>query len=492
MNISKDKKILIIVESPNKVTTIKNILKKAGYSNISVAASVGHIMELANGGSYHNSGIEPTKEFELNLKIAEDKHKVVQNLKEQVKNSDIVYIMSDGDREGEVIAWSLVKFLKIAKTKYYRAITHEITPAAVIKALENPIKLSEELVNAGLARMTLDKMVGFTVSPIAKNYIGAKSVGRCQSAGLKLIVDREQEIRDFIPEKYYNLYLNFEKNNSKFKAKYIGTPETTIDKLENIEQVKIENQLVPVEDENGYWTFTTDRDFKVLHLTDIHIGAGWMCHGKDLKALNAVAAMVTAEKPDLVIVTGDIAYPVPPQAGTDDNLASAKMFANLMEKLGVYWTVTFGNHDTEIYSDYDRAEIAEFYENGGFKYCLFKSGPEDVDGYGNNIINIKNSKGEITQSIFTFDSHSYLRHDILGFGHGYENIRESQVEWYRNCVEELTAYNKSVSDLKNPVPSSTAFFHIPLTEYQDAWYEYVKNDFKDTENVKFLVLFVSF
>ena len=257
-------------------------------------------------------------------------------------------------------------------------------------------------------------------------------------------------------------------------------------KIESFEQVKIENRIVPVEDENGYWTFTTDRDFKVVQLTDVHIGAGFMSHGKDLKALNSVAAMVTAEKPDLVIVTGDIAYPVPPQAGTDDNLASAKMFANLMEKLGVYWTVTFGNHDTEIYSDYDRAEIADFYENGGFKYCLFKSGPEDVDGYGNNIINIKNSKGEITQSIFTFDSHSYLRHDILGFGHGYENIRESQVEWYRNCVEKLTAYNKSVSDIKNPVPSSTAFFHIPLTEYQDAWYEYVKNDFKDTENVKFL------
>ena len=257
-------------------------------------------------------------------------------------------------------------------------------------------------------------------------------------------------------------------------------------KIESFEQVKIENRIVPVEDENGYWTFTTDGDFKVVQLTDVHIGAGFMSHGKDLKALNAVAAMVTAEKPDLVIVTGDIAYPIPPQAGTDDNLASAKMFANLMEKLGVYWTVTFGNHDTEIYSDYDRAEIADFYENGGFKYCLFKSGPEDVDGYGNNIINIKNSKGEITQSIFTFDSHSYLRHDILGFGHGYENIRESQVEWYRNCVEKLTAYNKSVSDIKNPVPSSTAFFHIPLTEYQDAWYEYVKNDFKDTENVKFL------
>ena len=224
----------------------------------------------------------------------------------------------------------------------------------------------------------------------------------------------------------------------------------------------------------------------MLQLTDIHIGAGWLCHGKDLKAINAVAAMVTAEKPDLVIITGDIAYPIPFQAGTNDNLAAAKLFAGLMEKLGVYWTIAFGNHDTEIYSKYNREEIAQFYENSGFRYCLFKSGPEDVDGYCNNIINIKNSKGEITQSIFTFDSHSYTEHDIFGIGWKYDNIHENQVEWYRDCVKKLTDYNKSVSDMKNPVPSSTAFFHIPLKEYQDAWYEYLNNDFKDTENVKLI------
>jgi hypothetical protein len=262
--------------------------------------------------------------------------------------------------------------------------------------------------------------------------------------------------------------------------------KSNMKKVENIEQVKIENQLVPYEDENGYWTFTTDEDFKVVQFSDVHIGAGWMCHGKDLKALNAVAAMVTAEKPDLVIVTGDIAYPIPVQAGTSDNLTEAKLFATLMENLGVYWTVAFGNHDTEAYSKYDRAQIADFYENSGFKYCLFKSGPDDIDGYGNNVINIKNSKGEITQSIFTFDSHAYLNHDILGFGYNYDNIRESQVEWYRECVEKFTAYNRSVSNMENPVPKSTAFFHIPLKEYQDAWYEYLNNGFKDTENAKLI------
>ena len=262
--------------------------------------------------------------------------------------------------------------------------------------------------------------------------------------------------------------------------------KSNMKKVENIEQVKIENQLVPYEDENGYWTFTTDEDFKVVQFSDVHIGAGWMCHGKDLKALNAVAAMVTEEKPDLVIVTGDIAYPIPVQAGTSDNLTEAKLFATLMENLGVYWTVAFGNHDTEAYSKYDRAQIADFYENSGFKYCLFKSGPENIDGYGNNVINIKNSKGEITQSIFTFDSHAYLNHDFLGFGYNYDNIRESQVEWYRECVEKFTAYNRSVSDMENPVPKSTAFFHIPLKEYQDAWYEYLNNGFKDTENAKLI------
>ena len=257
-------------------------------------------------------------------------------------------------------------------------------------------------------------------------------------------------------------------------------------KIESFEQVKIENQLVPVEDENGYWTFTTDEDFKVLQLTDIHIGAGWMCHGKDMKALNAVAAMVTEEKPDLVIVTGDIAYPIPPQAGTDDNLASATLFATLMEKLGVYWTVTFGNHDTEAYSDYDREQIASFYENSDFKYCLFKSGPENIAGYGNSVINIKNSKGEITQSLYTFDSHSYLNHDPLGFGYNYDNIHDDQINWYRECVEKFTAHNRAISGEETPVPKSTAFFHIPLKEYQDAWYEYMENGFKDSENVKLL------
>lgn len=252
-----------------------------------------------------------------------------------------------------------------------------------------------------------------------------------------------------------------------------------IKKAQSFETVQSEDRLIPQKDENGYWTFTTDRDFKVLQLTDIHIGAGWMSLKKDSMAINAVAAMITAEKPDLVIVTGDIAYPVFFQAGTFNNLSGAKIFSTLMEKLGVYWTITLGNHDSEIYSYYNRKKVSDFYAGSGFKHCLYQPGPEDVDGYGNHVINVKNSKGELTQSFFMFDSHSYTDGDYFGIFWKYDNIHDNQVEWYRQTVKKLNANRTDVA-------KSTAFFHIPLTEQRDAWYEFMDNGYKDTENVKFI------
>lgn len=233
----KSKKILVIVESPNKVAHIQKYLRDAGYK-VSVMASVGHIMSLADGGSYYNSGVDPKNDFELNLKVSEDKYQVVQKLKDQAKTADLVYLMSDPDREGEVISWSLIKFLKLPKTKIRRAVTHEITPKAVVKAIENPIPLGDNLVDAGLARMTLDKMIGYRLSPISKTYVGAKSVGRCQSVGLKLVADREKEIQNFKPETYFDLYVNFEKNKTKFKAKFAGNNE-----IGNIDHLKSQKEV---------------------------------------------------------------------------------------------------------------------------------------------------------------------------------------------------------------------------------------------------------
>ncbi len=261
--------------------------------------------------------------------------------------------------------------------------------------------------------------------------------------------------------------------------------------------VEAPQKLVPQKDKNGNWVFTTDREFKIMHITDIHIGGGFLSLGKDEMALNAVAAMVTKEKPDLVIATGDIAYPVPFQAGTFNNKTGATAFAELMESLGVYWSVNFGNHDTELYSYYSREKISKFYSNENFKYCLYDAGPEDVDGYGNQVIEIKNSKGIITQACVLMDSHAYTDGDYLGILWKYDNIHKNQVEWYKNEIERMNKENNAVIKkiqkdangglyAKYTPVKTLAFFHIPLVETLDAWTEFQNNNFKDTENVKYI------
>lgn len=249
--------------------------------------------------------------------------------------------------------------------------------------------------------------------------------------------------------------------------------------INSIEPVSYENQLEPTLDENGRYTFVTDEEFKILQLSDIHIGAGFMSIKKDNLALNAVAAMVTAEKPDLVIVTGDITYPVPVQAGTFNNKENAKLFASLMEQLGVYWCATLGNHDSESYAYFSRQAVGELYESGDYPHCLFQCGDESIDGVGNYTINVKNSNGEITQSLIMLDSNSYIKGNIPGVDWKYDCVHENQIAWYENEIKELTAENNGVT------PKSLAFFHIPIQEMQTAYYEYRDNDFTDTEDVKY-------
>lgn len=251
--------------------------------------------------------------------------------------------------------------------------------------------------------------------------------------------------------------------------------------ISTVSAVSYDNQLEPTVDENGYYTFVTDNDFNVMQLTDVHIGGGFMSVRKDNMALNAVASMISEEKPDLVVVTGDIAYPVPFQAGTFNNKNSAMLFADLMEQLGVYWCLSFGNHDTEAYSYFTREDIAKVYENKDkYPHCLFQSGDEAVDGVGNYIVNVKNTAGKITQSLVMVDSHSYLDNDALGILWNYDCIHKNQVEWLNDEIASLTAQNNGET------PKSLAFFHIPLIEMRDAWDEYTKNGFKDTENVQYI------
>lgn len=216
-----DKRILVIVESPTKAGTVKSFLP----SNYVVMASKGHISDIANGGSYWNTGIDPSDNFKADFEVDPEKKAIVAKLKSEAEKADLVILASDPDREGEAIAWSLRKFLRIPKAKCKRASYTEVTRTAVVNAMEHPREIDEDLVDASHARMKLDKMLGYRLSSIAKRAMGAKSVGRCQSAGLKLVALREDEIQGFVPEQYSELFLNFSISNESFKAKYWGDRE---------------------------------------------------------------------------------------------------------------------------------------------------------------------------------------------------------------------------------------------------------------------------
>lgn len=253
--------------------------------------------------------------------------------------------------------------------------------------------------------------------------------------------------------------------------------------ISSIKTVEYKNQLKPeISEKDGYYTFTTDNEsFKALQLTDVHIGAGFLSTKKDAMAINAVEAMIREEKPDLVIITGDIGYPVPFQAGTFNNKNAAKIFANLMEQMGVYWAPAFGNHDTEAYSYYTREDIAKVYsDKKTYPHCLFQNGPDNIFGVGNYIVNVKNSKDEIFRSFIMMDSNAYLDDDKLGILWHYDAIHEDQVKWYDDQINMLKEENNGVT------PKSFLFFHIPIQEMKTAYDEYKNNGMKDTENAQYL------
>ena len=260
--------------------------------------------------------------------------------------------------------------------------------------------------------------------------------------------------------------------------------------------------IEPEDSETSYYEFVADSaedSFRVLHLTDVHIGAGAFSAEKDRWAIEAVSETVRRVKPDLVIVTGDMAYPVPFQAGTFNNKREAEMFASMMERLGVYWTITFGNHDTEIYSLYDRDDIAaEVYSDPKWEHCLFREGPTDIAGKGNDVIVVRHPTADgveivdaasyaanvgstkISQALVTIDSHSYTDGDYFGIAWKYDNIHQDQINWYAREMDRLTEMNGG-EQVKNLV-----FFHIPLTEYGVYWNEYKDNGHEDTANVHYV------
>lgn len=210
-------KTLVIVESPNKVNTIKKIL---GEDYI-VEASIGHIAKLKTSGQY-GLGID-IENWEPSYSLEKGKKELIKKLKTIAKKCDKVFIATDPDREGEAIGEHLVEYLDV-KEKYNRIKYNEITKNAILKAIEKPGLIDYNLVEAQKARRMLDRIIGFRLSYLINQKISNSptkaSAGRVQSIALKLVVDREREIEAFIPEQYYKLDALC---GSKIVAGYINT-----------------------------------------------------------------------------------------------------------------------------------------------------------------------------------------------------------------------------------------------------------------------------
>lgn len=209
-------KNLVIVESPSKSKTIEKYLGP----DYQVVSSKGHIRDLATTGK-GGLGIDIDNDFAPTYKVSSDKRAVVKELKALAKKSDHVFLASDPDREGEAISWHLAQVLDLNVDEQNRIIFNEITKTAVLAAFDHPRTIDQDLVKSQEARRMLDRIIGFKLSKLLQSKIKSKSAGRVQSVALRLIVERENEIRAFKSEEYWTLAANIIKDKKEFSAQLI-------------------------------------------------------------------------------------------------------------------------------------------------------------------------------------------------------------------------------------------------------------------------------
>ena len=226
-------KYLVIVESPAKAKTISKYLGK----NYTVEASMGHVRDLPKS----TLGIDIEHDYEPKYITIRGKGGKLAELRRQVKKADKVYLATDPDREGEAISWHLSKALGLEDKKMYRITFNEITKTAVKESLKHARQIDMDLVDAQQARRMVDRMVGYRISPIlwAKVKRGL-SAGRVQSVALRMICEREDEIRNFKPKDYYTLDVLTEKGGSYLKLSWHDRNNSTStfnkDKIEKIKK----------------------------------------------------------------------------------------------------------------------------------------------------------------------------------------------------------------------------------------------------------------
>ena len=225
---------LIIVESPAKANTIKKFLG----GNTKVVASMGHIRDLPKS----KLGVDVEHNFEPQYINIRGKGDLIKSLKKEAASAKKVFLATDPDREGEAIAWHLAHILNIDEKADVRVTFNEITKGAVQEAIKKPRKIDMNLTDAQQARRVLDRIVGYKMSPVLwKKVRRGLSAGRVQSVAVKLIVDREEEIENFVPEEYWNIYaiLLDDKTNKTFEAKFYGKNNKKLElhKKEEVDEI---------------------------------------------------------------------------------------------------------------------------------------------------------------------------------------------------------------------------------------------------------------
>lgn len=244
-----------------------------------------------------------------------------------------------------------------------------------------------------------------------------------------------------------------------FLSRDIWLTQPYINSIPNIYEGK---SRISYDDETGIYTITKqDGDFKILQLTDIHLGGGVLSYDKDMKALEAVYELLDQTRPDLVIVTGDLVFPVGYASFSFNNTAPVQQFAAFMRNLGIPWAFTYGNHDTESYAATSDGDLNELYKRLSWKTSktlLYPYVQPDIMGRSNQLIELKNADGTLREALFLIDSNAYTGDGL----NKYDYIHDDQVDWYKNQVlrEEKE---------EGHIVSSMIFFHIPLQEYREAY-----------------------
>ena len=211
--------------------------------------------------------------------------------------------------------------------------------------------------------------------------------------------------------------------------------------------------------DNETFTYIIDKhkDFKILQLTDLHLGFGFISRKKDKLALNAVTKIIHKAKPDMIVLTGDSIFPFLPKAGTLNNRKQAYKLMKFMDSFAIPYTLVFGNHDCEMGSTCNKEELAQIYKKG--KYCIFTEGRKELTGVGNFFINLTGSDENVLLPLVMLDSNMYGEGGW--FYSGFDRIHDDQVEW---CMNRLNDLKKCNPDIK-----AMAFFHMPPAEFKEAY-----------------------